>query len=52
MAVTLIILFVLATAVLAPLFGVDSRDGRDWQPRSLARGSRAAPSGHSGTLRV
>lgn len=28
--------FVLAMAVLVPLMGADSRDGRDWQPRELA----------------
>jgi hypothetical protein len=27
-----IIVFLLVLAVLAPLLGTDSRDGRDWQP--------------------
>jgi hypothetical protein len=27
-----VILFLLALAVLGPLLGADSRDGRDWQP--------------------
>ena len=27
-----IFVFLLVLAVLAPLFGTDSRDGRDWQP--------------------
>jgi hypothetical protein len=27
-----VVLFFVALAVLAPLFGADTRDGRDWQP--------------------
>ncbi|MCU1600616.1 MAG: hypothetical protein JWO22_1325 [Frankiales bacterium] len=27
-----ILVLLLALAVLGPLFGADSRDGRDWQP--------------------
>jgi hypothetical protein len=27
-----ILVILLALAVLGPLFGADSRDGRDWQP--------------------
>jgi hypothetical protein len=32
--ILLVILLLAATGVLAAFFGVDSRDGRDWQPRS------------------
>ncbi len=28
----LVIAFIVAAAVLAPLFGADTRDGRDWRP--------------------
>ncbi|MFC6080867.1 hypothetical protein [Sphaerisporangium aureirubrum] len=28
----LVLAFILAAAVLAPLFGADTRDGRDWKP--------------------
>ncbi len=28
-----VFLIVIAIAALAPHFGVDTRDGRDWQPR-------------------
>ncbi|MDX6217087.1 MAG: hypothetical protein QOG99_2671 [Frankiales bacterium] len=33
-----LVIFFLALAVLAPLFGADSRDGRDWQPGWWGRG--------------
>ena len=29
----LLLLFLIATAILVPLIGADTRDGRDWQPR-------------------
>jgi hypothetical protein len=32
MAPVLLLLVVLAIALMAPAFGADSRDGRDWQP--------------------
>ena len=31
---TAFVIILLALAVLGPLFGVDTRDGRDWQPHS------------------
>ncbi len=39
MASVVIITILLLTALLAPRFGVDTRDGRDWQPWEPA-GSR------------
>ncbi len=39
----LIIAFIVAVALLAPIFGADSRDGRDWRPSTpQARGERHA----------
>jgi hypothetical protein len=32
--ILLVILLLAATGVLATFFGADTRDGRDWQPRS------------------
>jgi hypothetical protein len=29
----LLLLFPIALAILVPIIGIDSRDGRDWQPR-------------------
>ncbi|MDH2427827.1 hypothetical protein [Sphaerisporangium sp. TRM90804] len=37
----LVLAFILATAVLAPLFGADTRDGRDW--RTTPRNGYAPP---------
>ncbi|GII61374.1 hypothetical protein Skr01_14590 [Sphaerisporangium krabiense] len=31
----LVLAFIVAVAVLAPLFGADTRDGRDWKPRAV-----------------
>ncbi|MBB6472047.1 hypothetical protein [Sphaerisporangium rubeum] len=28
----LVLAFIIAAAILAPLFGADTRDGRNWQP--------------------
>jgi len=33
MAAVLIVTTLLLAALLAPRYGADSRDGRDWQPR-------------------
>jgi hypothetical protein len=32
--ILLVILLLASTGVLAAFYGVDTRDGRDWQPRS------------------
>jgi hypothetical protein len=32
-----VLLFLMALALLAPRFGADSRDGRDWQSRQRGR---------------
>lgn len=33
----LVLAFIITAAILAPLFGADTRDGRNWQPVSAGR---------------
>jgi hypothetical protein len=43
------LIFFVALAVLVPLFGFDSRDGRDWKPAPFLRREPSAPVRRTGS---